>query len=421
MFRFLHAADVHLDSPLVGLDRYESAPVEAARGATRRALENLVRVAIDEDVAFVLLAGDLYDGDWKDYRTGLFFVDQMTKLREAKIPVFIVAGNHDAASQLTKNLRPPDNVHFFPTKKPTKLLIEAFDVAIHGQGFASRAISEDLAAAYPAADPALFNIGLLHTSLDGREGHATYAPTSARILAQKGYQYWALGHVHKREVVSKDPWIVFPGNLQGRHARELGAKGCTLVTVENGAVVGVEERHVDVLRWSVCHVDVDGSAATGDVLDGISRALTVEADRADGRALAVRVEVNGSVACHDEIAANPDHWMQETRALAIGVSSAEVWVEQVRFATNRPTDLAVLAGRDDALGSLLRELSIAADRPDEVAALREALTDIRGALPPELLSGDDAVDPLSPDLLARLVSEARELLLARITREGVMP
>jgi len=421
MFRFLHAADVHLDSPLVGLDRYESAPVEAARGATRRALENLVRIAIDEGVAFVLLAGDLYDGDWKDYRTGLFFVDQMTKLREAKIPVFIVAGNHDAASQLTKNLRPPDNVHFFSTKKPTTLPVEAFDVAIHGQGFALRAISEDLAAAYPAADPALFNIGLLHTSLDGREGHATYAPTSARILAQKGYQYWALGHVHRREVVSKDPWIVFPGNLQGRHARELGAKGCTLVSVENGAVVEVEERPVDVLRWSLCRVDVDGATTTNEVLDRIAHALTVEADRADGRALAVRVEVTGPVACHDEIVADPDHWIQEIRALAIGVSSADVWVEQVRFAMNRPTDLAALAGRDDAVGSLLRELSITADRPDEVEALREALADIRGALPPELLSGDNAVDPRSPDLLARLVGEARELLLAKITREGVKP
>jgi exonuclease SbcD len=106
MFRFLHAADVHLDSPLVGLDRYESAPVEAVRGATRRAFENLVRLAIDEEVAFVLLAGDLYDGDWKDYRTGLFFVEQMAQLREAGIPVFVIAGNHDAASQLTKNLSP---------------------------------------------------------------------------------------------------------------------------------------------------------------------------------------------------------------------------------------------------------------------------------------------------------------------------
>ena len=418
MFRFLHAADVHLDSPLVGLARYESAPVEAVRGATRRAFANLVGVAIDEEVAFVLLAGDLYDGDWKDYRTGLFFVGQMAKLRDARIPVFVVAGNHDAASQLTKNLRPPDNVHFFSTKKPETRLLEAFDVAIHGQGFASRAVTEDLAAAYPVADPDLFHVGLLHTSLNGREGHATYAPTSSEVLAQKGYQYWALGHVHKREVVSKDPWIVFPGNLQGRHAREVGPKGCTLVTVEDGAISHIEERHVDVLRWSVCRVDVNDVTTTNDVLDRVSRALTAGANHVEGRALAARVEVTGRATCHDEISANTDHWIEEIRALAVGVSSADVWVERVRFATDRPIDLSALAARDDALGSFLRELATAADSPDEMAALREALADVRNMLPSELLTGDDAVDPYSPDLLARLVVEARELLLARIAREG---
>ena len=418
MFRFLHAADVHLDSPLVGLARYESAPVETVRGATRRAFENLVSVAIDEEVTFVLLAGDLYDGNWKDYRTGLFFVGQMAKLSDARIPVFVVAGNHDAASQLTKNLRPPDNVHFFSTKKPETRLLEAFDVAIHGQGFASREVTENLAAAYPVADPDLFHVGLLHTSLNGREGHATYAPTSSEVLAQKGYQYWALGHVHKREVVSKDPWIVFPGNLQGRHAREVGPKGCTLVTVEDGAISHIEERHVDVLRWSVCRVDVNDVTTTDDVLDRVSRALTADADHVEGRALAARVEVIGRAACHDEIAANTDHWIEEIRALAVGVSSADVWVERVRFATDRPIDLSALAARDDAIGSFLRELAIAADSPDEMAALREALADVRNMLPSELLAGDDAVDPYSPDLLARLVVEARELLLARIAREG---
>jgi DNA repair protein SbcD/Mre11 len=420
MFRFLHAADIHLDSPLVGLNRYESAPVAAARGATRRAFENLVHLAVDEEVAFVVLAGDLYDGDWKDYRTGLFFVAQMAKLRETGIPVFVVAGNHDAASQLTKNLRSPDNVHFFSTKKPETRTVEAFDVAIHGQGFASRAVTEDIAATYPIAEPGLFHVGLLHTSLEGRKGHATYAPTSAQVLAQKGYQYWALGHVHKREVVSKDPWIVFPGNLQGRHAREVGPKGCTLVTVDNGAVAGVEERSVDVLRWTVCRVDVDGAATTSDLLDRISHALTAEANRADGRAMAARVELTGSTACYEGISANPDYWMQEIRALAAGVSAADVWIEKVLFAVDRPIDLAVLAARDDALGSFLRELAAAASSPEEIAVLREALADVRGALPPELLSGDDACDPHAPELLTRLVAEARDLLLARIVREGTV-
>jgi len=418
MFRFLHAADVHLDSPLVGLDRYESAPVDAVRSATRRAFENLVGLAVDEEVAFVLLAGDLYDGDWKDYRTGLFFVEQMAKLGEARIPVFVVAGNHDAASQLTKNLCPPDNVHFFSTKKPETRFIGAFDVAVHGQGYATRENTADLAAAYPAGDGRLFHVGLLHTSLDGRPGHAPYAPTSSRLLAQKGYHYWALGHVHKREVVSQDPWIVFPGNLQGRHARETGPKGCTLVTVENGAVKHVEERPVDVLRWAVSRIDAEGASSTREVLDRVEHAIASEADRSDGRALAVRVEVCGPVACHDEIASDPDRWTQEVRALAAGVGSADVWIEKVRFATERPPDLPQLATRDDAIGSLIRDIASAADDPAEIEALRASLADIRGVLPRELLDSEDPVDPYSPEALARMVVEAKELLLARIARQG---
>jgi len=348
--------------------------------------------------------------------TGL--LQRAARLREANIPVFVVAGNHDAASQLTKNLRSPENVHFFSTRRPETRRIEALDVAIHGQGFPSRAVTEDLTASYPNAGPGIFNIGLLHTSLDGREGHATYAPTSAQVLAQKGYQYWALGHVHKRELVSREPWIVFPGNLQGRHAREVGPKGCMLVAVENGAITGVEPRVLDVLRWAVCRIDVEGAATTGEMLDRVSKSLAAEADLAEGRALAARVEVIGSAACHSEISASPDHWVQEIHAIAAAVSSADVWIEKVRFSTNRPADLATLASREDAIGSLLRDLAAATTDPDEAAALQAALADLRGALPPELLSGEDSVDPHAPEVLARLIAEARDLLLARIVRDG---
>ena len=124
MFTFLHAADIHLDSPLLKLEHYDGAPVEDLRSATRRALENLVELAIVERVDFVLIAGDLYDGDWKDYNTGLYFVSQMTRLREAGIPVFIIAGNHDAASKMTKTLRLPDRVFLFPTDKPDTSILK---------------------------------------------------------------------------------------------------------------------------------------------------------------------------------------------------------------------------------------------------------------------------------------------------------
>jgi len=222
MFRFLHAADIHLDSPLHKLDYYEGAPIDELRQATRRALDNLVQTAIRENVSFVLISGDLYDGDWKDYNTGLYFVSQTSKLRDAGIPVYIVAGNHDAAGKISRALRFPESVHLFPSQKPATLRINNIEVAIHGQSFASPAVKKDLSAKYPPPLPGFFNIGMLHTCATGREGHEPYAPCTLDGLRSKGYDYWALGHVHQHEVLMDDPLIVFPGNIQGRHVRETG-------------------------------------------------------------------------------------------------------------------------------------------------------------------------------------------------------
>ena len=136
MFKFIHAADVHLDSPLRGLERYEGAPVQRIRDASRIALENLVTLAIDEKVAFVLIAGDLYDGDWREFRTGLHFVQQAIKLRDAGIEVLMIAGNHDAANRMTKSLSLPDNVTFFKSKAAHSVSLESIHVAIrrHQEG-----------------------------------------------------------------------------------------------------------------------------------------------------------------------------------------------------------------------------------------------------------------------------------------------
>ena len=192
MFKFLHAADIHLDSPLRGLQRYEGAPVEEIRQASRRALENLVQLAIDQSVAFVLIAGDLYDGDWKDHRTGLYFVSQMVRLRAAGIPVIAIAGNHDAANKMTRTLPLPENVHVLDHRRPETFLLEQPGVAIHGQSFATPTVLEDLSAAYPPAVGGMLNIGLLHTCATGREGHQPYAPCTIPGLISKHYDYWAL-------------------------------------------------------------------------------------------------------------------------------------------------------------------------------------------------------------------------------------
>ncbi|HET9931307.1 MAG TPA: DNA repair exonuclease, partial [Polyangiaceae bacterium] len=250
--KFVHAADLHIDSPLRGLERYQGAPVEIIRGATRRAVEHLVDLCLEEGVKLLVLCGDLYDGDWKDYSTGLFFCQQMARLREADVVVAWIRGNHDAASRLTQHLRPTDNVHELSHARPITLEreIDGVSVALHGQGFSKAKVTEDLTDRYPAPVSGAFNLGLLHTALDGREGHDAYAPCRVESLINKGYDYWALGHVHQREQVNREPWIIFPGNLQGRHARETGKKGATLVTVSGGRVTEVEARALDEVRWA---------------------------------------------------------------------------------------------------------------------------------------------------------------------------
>jgi len=416
--KFIHAADIHLDSPLLGLEQYEGAPVEEIRGATRRALENLVEMAMAEEVAFVLVAGDLYDGDWKDYNTGLFFGRQMTRLREAGIRVFLIRGNHDAASQITKSLRMPDNVSWLSEHKPETVTLEDCGVAIHGQGFPSREVTDDLSAVYPEPISGLFNIGLLHTSVTGREGHEPYAPCSLPGLLSKGYQYWALGHVHKYELLHEDPWILFPGNIQGRHARETGPKGCTLVTVQDGRVLTAEHRDLDVLRWSVCEVDAAGADTADDVVDRVATALKQELGKGQGRSLAVRIHITGSCGAHRELSVDVDRWTNEIRAAAADLSNGEVWIEKVKVQTHSAVDLKEMMARDSALGGLLRAIHDLEADDQLLATISEEFSDLRRKLPAELRTGVETVDLESPETFREAIEDVKHMLLGRILSGG---
>lgn len=415
--KFIHAADIHLDSPLRGLERYDGAPLDEMRSATRKALENLVRLGIEEQVAFVLIAGDVYDGDWKDYNTGLFFARQMARLREAGIKVFLIRGNHDAASQITRELTLPENVYEFPSRKPETVLLENLGVAIHGQSFPVQAVTEDLSASYPLAKDGFFNIGLLHTAAGGREGHENYAPCTVAGLLSKGYDYWALGHVHQREDLHRDPWIVFPGNLQGRHARETGSKGCTLVSVVNGRVQSVEHRPLDVARWCQCVVIAEGVTDLEEVLDRTHRALLAELEAGEGRLLAVRLIVRGPCRAHRILSTQHEHFVNECRALATDLGAGQVWVEKVQIQTRPELDLDELAKRQDPLGDLLRFIR---GLPANEAALGELLKQFRPLhqkLPLELRQGADAMSLDDPAILREILPEVEQILLPRLLEQ----
>ena len=304
--KLVHAADLHIDSPLTGLDRYEGAPVARIRGATRRALENLVALCLEEEAALLLVAGDVYDGDWRDYGTGLFFAAQMSRLREASVRVALVLGNHDAQSQITRALRLPDNVFTFDAAAPSTRVLDDLGIAVHGQSFATRAVTADLAAAYPDPVRGALNLGLLHTAADGRPGHETYAPTTPTILARKGYDYWALGHVHAREVLRADPWIVFPGNLQGRHVRETGSKGATVIEIAGHHIARVEHRALDVVRWCDVRADLSDASGPHDAVDLARHELGRALAAAEGRPVCARVTLTGATRAHTALHQHPD-------------------------------------------------------------------------------------------------------------------
>jgi exonuclease SbcD len=351
-FRFLHAADIHLDSPLHGLSRYEGLPIEDIRSATRTAFDNLVQRAIDEAVDFVVIAGDLFDGNWRDMGTGLYFARSMGRLDQAGIPALILAGNHDAASVISRTIPWPPNVRLFGSRRPETHLLPNLSVAVHGQSFSTPAVTDNLVLAYPAHEEHFFNIGVLHTALAGRQGHADYAPCSLDELRAKNYQYWALGHVHEFEIVYTDPYVVFPGNVQGRTIRETGAKGAVIVTVADHEVTAVDRVELDVIRWVRLEVDC-GRALRDDVADLIRAALgRLHGANASGRPLVVRVTLGGETsdagALHDRAASLRD----DVRAIAAAISP-DLFVEKVKVTATEPVRDEMLLGED--LGALIDE------------------------------------------------------------------
>lgn len=420
-FRFLHAADIHLDSPLIGLGKFEEASAERLQAASRDAMESLVQYAVDERVDFVVIAGDLYDGNWKDYSTGLYFIGQMGRLNQAEIPVFILKGNHDAASKITKSLQLPDNVRVFDHRKPQSLEIEGVDVVLHGQSFPKQHVHDNLVPDYPAAVDGVLNIGVLHTGLEGGTIHVNYAPCTLQELCTKGYDYWALGHVHDHKILNEDPYIVYPGNLQGRNIREVGPKGACLVTVESGSITSVEHVPMDVARWAVLRVDVAGAEAFDQVTEAMAEAIDeAVAEQADGRLLACRIVLEGETSLDGSLRARVLELRAEATAATLRQGEPEAWIEKVRVETTSPVSMDELIERADLLAEILESIPDALEDEEFIASLTTTLQAFWAALPADVK--DNVDDPMllavAESDFATLLEGVRTELAAELIRAG---
>ena len=411
-FRFLHAADIHLDSPLRGLSRYEGLPADRLRRATRDAFDNLIETAIFEKVDFVVIAGDLFDGDWKDMSTGLYFAGAMGRLAKNDIRVFVLKGNHDADSSVTRSLPWPENVVVFSSRRAETHDWPEIGVALHGRSFPTASVQEDLSAEYPPPLPGRFNVGVLHTALGGYAQHKTYAPCTLQALIAKGYDYWALGHVHAREVLHENPWIVFPGNLQGRHAKEIGVKGATLVEVEDGQVLSVRALALDVVRWVHAEIDCADAADVSEVHSRIRRRLTeVQETEADDRAAVVRIVLTGATAIAGRLSDLRDALREEVRAIAEALDT--VWIEKLVLRTSPRTAQAVGAA-EDAIGLLEEALG----DPALLALLADDLKPFLDVVPPDACEADGLQAAVRDGRLNELLAVASVALRERLTAEA---
>ncbi len=404
LFRFVHAADIHLDSPLRGLSGQEGDNAKRIRKATREAFENLVTLSLEENADFMILSGDLYDGDWKDYQTGLFFIAQMGRLASKNIPVFLVHGNHDAASQMTRSLILPPNIKVFSQKRAETFTLPDCSVALHGMSFRQRDVTENLLPGFPDPLADMFNIGVLHTGLGGLGGHANYAPCSLDELIAKGYDYWALGHVHQGQIINRHPHVVFPGNLQGRHIRETGAKGAFIVTVADGSVTDLDLLPVDVVRWEVINVSVDQDDLLAEVTNKIRDAILRASLALDGRLLACRIVLTGSTNLHFQIESSREVLLAESRAAALSLGPSVAWVERILIQTE-PLESGSDEKKESSLMDLLKIMEKANEDPELIKMMESEIGELVRSLPFDL-----RIDNEDPALKAAISKEYSHFL-----------
>jgi len=376
-FKFVHAADLHLDSPLKNLRLKEAQTADEIARATRSAFVGLIDLCLERQVDFLLLSGDIYDGDWSSMSVGIFFVEQLARLKSAGISVYIIQGNHDAESRISKDFRGlvGDRGHFFDSEKASSVSVPGLNVTIHGQSFAQPAVTDNLAKHYPAPKSGAYNIGMLHTALEGGNRHAPYAPCTVSELVAKGYDYWALGHVHDAAVLHTVPHVVFSGVLQGRSIREQGPKGAYLCTVEDGVLAEHEFVELSTVRWVQVEISVQTDWSLNQTLDALKQVIEHEFQAAQGTPIALRIEFSRNLEVDQE------DLEAQVQLVLSEISPTGLWLEAIRFA--KQIERASLPD-SSAIRELIDDMT-----HDEEDFIAQALSSMQDKLPALLRTSEE--------------------------------
>jgi DNA repair exonuclease SbcCD nuclease subunit len=412
-FRFVHTADIHLDSPLRTLALREPALAELIGGATRKAFAAVIDLCLAEQVDALLIAGDLYDGEQTSMKTARFLADELKRLHEAKIRTFIIRGNHDAESRITRELTLPESVKVFGGRAEWIALAHGgLDVVVHGVSFAQKHAPESLLPKFRPPHDGAVNIGMLHTSLGGSPSHDRYAPCSPAELHDHGFQYWALGHIHQRFVDKGRATIVMPGNPQGRDINEAGPKSATLATIGDDRTISIEERPTSVAEFRRVSVDLSHVDDWRAALKRIEAALETARGGARSEHLVARLRLEGTTPLAWRLRCDVDRLAEDAAAIGAGLGATSL--DKVEIACEEPR--AAEAAVSDPIAELraLMESEVVQSKTfhDELQSIAEEL---RGHLPPgsrEDLLGSDA--QAFAKILRSLAQEGAEDVLAHL-------
>ena len=416
-FRFIHTADIHLDSPLRSLALRNPDLADLIGTATRAAFSAIIDLCLDEGVDALVIAGDLYDGDQTSMKTARFLAGELGRLASAGIRAFIIRGNHDALSKVSRELVLPDLVKLFGGR-PEHVLIDRArgerPVAIHGLSFAQPTAPESLLPRFGQAVPDAINIGILHTSLGGAPGHDPYAPCSPDDLLATGYDYWALGHIHSRAVVTGEGGrgvVVMPGMPQGRDINEDGPKSVTLASIADDGRVSLEERRTALAEFARVGIDAGGLAEWSDLAQAITAALKQARDRSDAPELVVRLGFSGATPLAWRMRRDAD--LLRTEAEERAAQTGAVWIEKLEIGCTPPA--AAGGPATDPLHELKALMDSAILGSDGFEAALATLADaLQAQLPTDLrdLFGTDEAQTRA--LRADLAREGAEEVLARL-------
>lgn len=373
-FTFLHAADLHLDTPFEGLRTEGSALWERLRDASLQAFDRLVDLALEREVAFVVLAGDIYDGAERGLRAQLRFRKGLERLAAAGIPTLIVHGNHDPLDEGWSAIQQwPRGVHVFGSDEVEAVAIEREGhrlATIYGISFARRAETTNLARRFQRGPDQGLHVGLLHCNAEGQVGHDPYAPCSLADLEEAQLDYWALGHVHSRQILLKGrSWAAYPGNLQGRSFKksEQGPKGALLVHVVQDAIRELEFVPLAPIVFGSVEVDITGLEG----LEELEDRLLEQADEIEGEGRMLVARLVGEGPLHEPLSQRVDELLE---ALRDARSWGQRWIHWDRLivGTSPPIDRVGLREQGDLLGTFLRRLDrLVGDAGERATLLRE--------------------------------------------------